>query len=309
MLACALTLFSGILACPFVAQGQPELGQEALQVAKNRIPANVGVDVNNGLDVVMGRAKCTREGQCAPCYECHQITGEGSVLAVFPRLTGQSYRYLYTSLRDFASGRRQNPTMTPIAQALTRKDMRDVAAFYSAQSSRTEASEAYAQEENSKAQAAVLAEGGMAAAVGLPDRGVQACENCHGPQGAGLPPVYPYLAGQYASYLESQLKAWQSGARKSDDPSFDVMQDIAERLTSGEIHAVAAYYASIRPPRILRDQNYAGEVEVGPPLGPSSKYGWADKANPGGSAVRQRGASGEPVPPEQKLGIPPSKIP
>jgi cytochrome c553 len=167
------------------------------------------------------------------------MDGRGDAAAAFPRLTDQLYKYLYDSMKDYASGARDNPIMSPIARALTDQQMRDVSAYY-------------AQQKNApygpllKVDLQVLQAGGTLAAVGSAERGVQGCINCHGPDGAGLPPTYPYLAGQHAIYLESQLNAWKAGRRKGD--SFRMMEKIAKRLSAEDIRAVSAYYASIRRP-------------------------------------------------------------
>jgi hypothetical protein len=58
--------------------------------------------------------------------------------------------------------------------------------------------------------------------------------------------LYPYLAGQHASYITATLGAWRDGSR-ANDPSGQ-MPLIAQGLTQQDIAAIAAYYAS-QPPR------------------------------------------------------------
>jgi cytochrome c553 len=82
--------------------------------------------------------------------------------------------------------------------------------------------------------------------VGDGERAIQACGNCHGPDGIGEPPSYPYLAGQNRDYLIAALKAWRDGNRHNDVSG--QMPIIAKRLNDDEIEAVAAYYASTQPP-------------------------------------------------------------
>jgi thiosulfate dehydrogenase len=72
---------------------------------------------------------------------------------------------------------------------------------------------------------------------------VQACNNCHGPDGVGVPHSAPYLAGQSAEFLASALKAWQLGTRKND--AGQLMRGVAERLSDADITAVAGYFASL----------------------------------------------------------------
>lgn len=67
-----------------------------------------------------------------------------------------------------------------------------------------------------------------------------ACQGCHGVNGVSTSPSWPILAGQSAAYLETQLKAFKSGARSN--PS---MNPIAQELGAAEIQNLAAYFASL----------------------------------------------------------------
>ncbi|WP_230530870.1 c-type cytochrome [Microvirga roseola] len=205
-----------------------------------------------GLDAGEGRPPI-RPAEGA-CFRCHGIDGRGDRAAIFPRLTDQTFKYLYDSLKDYASGVRQNEIMGPIARALTDRQMRDVSAYYAAQKEAD-----YPPPE--RVDPEVLQLGAALAAIGNAQRGVQGCINCHGPDGIGLPPTYPYLAGQYAAYLEAQMLAWKTGRRKGD--GFGIMENISKRLTDEEIHAVSQYYASIRPPVVTPEI-----AETGAPMTP-----------------------------------------
>lgn len=76
-------------------------------------------------------------------------------------------------------------------------------------------------------------------------RGIQACANCHGPGGQGLNRVYPSIAGQPLSYVETQLRRWQTGVRRNDIA--DLMGSVARRMTDADIRAVSAYVAGLPP--------------------------------------------------------------
>lgn len=65
------------------------------------------------------------------------------------------------------------------------------------------------------------------------------CLGCHGEKGNSSSPQYPSLAGQRAVYLENQIKAFQSGTRKSP-----VMQGMVASLSTEDIKNVSAYFAS-----------------------------------------------------------------
>ncbi|MGA2342172.1 MAG: c-type cytochrome, partial [Steroidobacteraceae bacterium] len=94
-----------------------------------------------------------------------------------------------------------------------------------------------------KIDARQLVRGRQLATQGAEPQRVQACDNCHGPEGSGLPYLAPYLAGQSAEYLENQLKAWQQGTRKNDGGK--LMVTVVKRLSSADITAVSAYFASL----------------------------------------------------------------
>jgi len=205
-------------------------------------------DVEAGRSIVVGAYTFgqTPQPQQGNCFQCHGMDGKGDQAAAFPRLTDQSYKYLYESLRNFASGVRNNPIMTPIAKALSDQQKRDVAAYYAAQKDAPYGARPETDPDT-------LQYGAALAAVGSATRGVQGCINCHGPAGVGLPPTYPFLAGQYANYIQSQLKAWKSGQRR-DGAAGGIMEYIAKRLTDEDIRAVSLYYASIRPASVTPEQ-------------------------------------------------------
>ena len=68
-----------------------------------------------------------------------------------------------------------------------------------------------------------------------------ACQGCHGMDGLAKMPDAPNLAAQPATYLERELRAYRSGARRSE-----VMSVAAKALSDADIANVAAYYAAIR---------------------------------------------------------------
>ncbi len=65
------------------------------------------------------------------------------------------------------------------------------------------------------------------------------CAACHGPDGNSMNPQWPSLAGQNASYLERQLKAFKSNARQNP-----LMGPQAMALSDQDIADLAAYYSS-----------------------------------------------------------------
>lgn len=192
-------------------------------------------DPERGRAVVVGAGLA--DGKMA-CLGCHRLNGAGDGTAAFPRLTGQPGWYLYKQLKDYAAGTRPNEVMSPIAKALDDQQAQDVAAYYAAQTAPYAAPP--------EVDGLTLQRGAALSAVGDAERGIQACVNCHGPAGIGMPPSYPYLAGQYAGYGELQLRLWQEGTR-NNDPG-DVMEIIAKLMTPEDIRAVSLYFETVRPP-------------------------------------------------------------
>lgn len=68
----------------------------------------------------------------AACAACHGADGNSSD-PQYPRLAGQYENYLVHSLQAYKSGARKNPIMSGFAAGLSEQDMKDLAAYFSAQ--------------------------------------------------------------------------------------------------------------------------------------------------------------------------------
>jgi len=172
------------------------------------------------------------------CAACHAADGN-SIAPANPKIAGQFVEYLDKQLRDFKAqgGRkaaRESAIMAGMVASLSDIDMKGLASYYASQKLKPAA----AADKNLAALGQKIWRGGNAAS------GVPACAGCHGPAGAGLPGQYPRLAGQYAEYLASQLKAFKEGGRAND--ANGAMRGVAARLTEREIRAVAEYAAGLR---------------------------------------------------------------
>lgn len=66
------------------------------------------------------------------CTACHGQDGN-STTPDFPKLAGQHYDYLVKALNDYKSGGRKNAIMVPLVANLSKRDIADLAAFYSQQ--------------------------------------------------------------------------------------------------------------------------------------------------------------------------------
>ena len=172
------------------------------------------------------------------CAACHAADGN-SPAAANPKLAGQFYEYLHKQLVNFKpqSGKkaaRDNAVMAGMVANLSVADMQNVAAYYASQKLKPAA----AKDKELAALGQKIYRGGNTATA------VAACSGCHGPSGAGIPAQYPRISGQFAEYVEAQLKAFRSGTR-SNDPN-GMMRGVAARMTEKEMKAVAEYAAGLR---------------------------------------------------------------
>ena len=171
----------------------------------------------------------------APCEACHGVQGQGAPLAAIPRLAGQSADYLAKQLDDYENHTRDNVIMRNFARGLSGSERTQLGAYYATLAAPHAA-------ETVRPSPQQLARGRQLAFQGDEAERVQACDNCHGPDGTGLAHSAPDLAGQSAEYLAAQIKAWQAGTRKNDGGAR--MATVAKQLTSSDITAVSAYYAT-----------------------------------------------------------------
>jgi len=75
---------------------------------------------------------------------------------------------------------------------------------------------------------------------------ITVCGTCHGPTGNSTQPKFPRLAGQKASYLVAQLKAFRAQTR-GDPDAISYMWGMASELDDATIEALGAYYAAQKP--------------------------------------------------------------
>ncbi len=171
------------------------------------------------------------------CVTCHGTQGEG-IEPLGPRLAGLSKDYISSQLQHFQTGIRQNATMMPMAMTLQGDAIETVASYFSSQSLKNDVKPVIRGE-----QVSFDDETARLAYQGDWSRDIPACVTCHGPSGSGGG-QFPRLAGQQASYLKTQLLAWQAGTRKGDVDG--MMANVANKLTAAEIDALAHYFANLK---------------------------------------------------------------
>jgi cytochrome c553 len=167
----------------------------------------------------------------AVCIACHGLDGMSAVSAN-PNIAGMPAQYIAKQLELFKSGARKNPIMLGMAANLSPDDMTALGIYYFAQRAKP----------NAAARNKDLAEKGQKIyRAGIPSLKVPACAGCHGGAGAGIPAIYPRLAGQWPEYTLQALKQFSSGERKNVQ-----MQAIASRMREQDMQAVVEYMAGMR---------------------------------------------------------------
>ncbi len=191
------------------------------------ITTTLGVSAESMGNVEAGKSKS------ASCAGCHGADGNSAV-GNFPKLAGQGAPYLLKQMQDVKSGARVIVEMTGILDALSEQDLKDIAAYYSAQSTTV-----------GQADPELVSEGEKLYRNGNPANSVAACTACHGPAGAGIALAkFPAVGGQHADYLEGQLKKFRSGERANDGDT-RIMRSIAARLSDREIKALSSYMSGL----------------------------------------------------------------
>ncbi|EAY57273.1 Cytochrome c4 [Leptospirillum ferriphilum] len=173
------------------------------------------------------------------CMECHRLDGGGMPSIGAPRIAGQPEQYIAREIREVKAGKRYGPVMAGVVQNLSPRDIRAVALYYShAKSPKLP--------DVGPPDPVLVAEGEHIATRGLWKKNIPACVQCHGPNGYGVPPMFPFIAGQNRTYLLRQLMAY-AFLKRQDDPQ-GLMRGIARRLTMTQRKAVAEYFSSLKPP-------------------------------------------------------------
>ncbi len=183
--------------------------------------------------------------KASACAACHGVDGNPSDKQ-YPRIAGQSERYLAHQLTLFASGQRNTglaALMVPYAQALSPQDMRDVGAYYATQKGGAGLADDSVIAEGDYKGMKFFEVGQTLYRNGDAGRGIPACMACHGPSGAGNPgPAYPQIGGQMQDYSARRLQEYRTGAVTYKDPAlFNIMAQVANKLTDQEIQALATY--------------------------------------------------------------------
>ncbi|HJW53575.1 MAG TPA: c-type cytochrome [Burkholderiaceae bacterium] len=158
------------------------------------------------------------------CVECHGPNGN-STQGQYPILAGQTSRYIYLQLKDFQEGRRGDPKMTPKAKDMSRDDMLDLAAYFSAQ----------------KHVATAFKPDPARAAKGKAKSDETLCTMCHLGGFLGQNEI-PRVAGQQYDYVVKQLRDFKARHRTNDAGN---MASVTSTLSDEDIENLANYLAGL----------------------------------------------------------------
>ncbi len=169
-------------------------------------------------------SKAVARGKLAAssCDACHGAEHRISKSDV-PNLAGMQPDYFLPALQSYFSGERNDRFMSLLEYQLKEKSVRDIAAYYAAQTP--------------------LSPVVMASRVTR--RGRQAamsCAGCHGSDGNSPNPKIPSLAGQPADYLFKATMDYRYGLRSNE-----LMRKASAGLDETTIEAIAIYYSEQQP--------------------------------------------------------------
>ncbi|RZZ81696.1 MULTISPECIES: c-type cytochrome [Pseudoxanthomonas] len=185
------------------------------------------------------------QSKAGTCAACHGADGNPAA-PIYPRLAGQSERYIAQQLALFATGQRTSgmaAVMIPFAQSLSPQDMRDVGAYFATQKAGAGVADDTPITEGPYKGLKFYQVGEQLFRGGDAARGIPACMACHGPSGAGNPgPPYPHVGGQPQDYVVRRLQEYQAGTTAYKDPAhFQIMAQVAKPLTDQEIQSLGSY--------------------------------------------------------------------
>ena len=164
---------------------------------------------------ISGDASSGRE-LSSTCGGCHGEIGNSETPEI-PSLAGQDPAYLIKAINAYKGGLRSHDVMRSAVEALTKKKISDIAAFYGSQSPKIPS----IVQPQSVTQIA------------------EKCDRCHGINGNSQDRFIPSISGQRESYLVLTLTAFKQGLRRNS-----MMTAMLEPLRDVDIDALAKHYTN-----------------------------------------------------------------
>lgn len=170
----------------------------------------------------LGKDNFVLEDEVAICTGCHGENGV-PVDPEYPIIWGQQYFYIFTQLRDYGAGRRDNEIMTPIAAEYDRDQAKLLAEHFAALAWPDVPAEMQEGDQQ-------IAEKGITGGQ---------CSACHGKwQGDSR---IPRLAGQQVGYLNKTMLDFKNEVRMNAPDKTSTMKQLEDET----IEALSRYLATV----------------------------------------------------------------
>lgn len=184
-----------------------------------------------------------------PCAACHGEFGAGGKKGEYPRIAGQSAKYLEQQLKAFQKQVRVNLPMYPYTKEreLPDEDMKLVSA-YLAQIVLPTRQPVFKDSDDALTRLLAMERVMIVPrAEGSVDNGQAVyqknCAACHGKAGKGRG-MFPMLVGQYTSYLKKQIDAYLRAERPHDEEG--ASDGVLHTLKGSDIQDALAYLTAIQ---------------------------------------------------------------
>jgi len=183
------------------------------------------------------------------CATCHGDFGQGGSRGEYPRLAGQSEKYLAKQLTSFRERKRINIPMFPYTEEreLSDEDVRAITGYLSAIKLPTTPPTFKGDEDAltrlqmmEKVMIVPRVEGDIVNGGKIYQKN---CASCHAKDGRGRG-SFPMLVGQYSNYLQKQVNSYLKGERPHDEED---SRGILAELKDTDIRDILAYLTSIQP--------------------------------------------------------------
>ena len=164
------------------------------------------------------------------CAVCHGPGGSTSS-ELFPQPASQPATYLINQMKAFRDKSRSDENarrfMWGVSSRLSDEDIQTLATYYESKS---------AIHIGKITDTANYEKGKNIFLNGHEEKGVPACQTCHGEKGEGKEAI-PRLSGQHAAYLKRQL----DGFSENERPAAVAMHQVVKGLSKEEMEAIAQY--------------------------------------------------------------------
>lgn len=165
------------------------------------------------------------------CALCHGLYGQGTPGSMSPRLAGLPAKYIAKEMRFYRDGTRKYAPMvlTSSIKGMSDKDIDDISEYL-----------AVINLERMNLPEIPVFKGDFKGGKKLFKK---ECKTCHGREAEGKPKKgAPMLAGQYASYIFSQISKFKTRERyHDDDPDDDLFDDFSEK----QIQSLASHLTTL----------------------------------------------------------------